>query len=176
VRAIASRVIPGLQVIDLPVFRDNRGVFVEAFNVDQWRFLRDDGSVIKFVEDDYSISNRGVVRGLHGDRITWKLVSCLSGSCFAVVVDCRSGTVSRACESFALDSSSPRQVLVPAGCATGFASLEDGTVFAYKQSTRYRGADAQFTLRWNDPALAIEWPVEHAIVSERDAAAPLLGA
>ena len=156
------------------MFRDERGAFVEAFNVDDWCFRRDDGTTIEFIEDDYSVSRKGVVRGLHGDLVTWKLVSCITGACFTVVVDCRPGTDAFAWETFDLDSHTPRQLLVPAGCATGFASLEDSTVFAYKQSARYQGADTQFTLRWSDPALGIEWPLKHPMLSARDAAAPLL--
>jgi dTDP-4-dehydrorhamnose 3,5-epimerase len=176
VRSIASSLIPGLLLIEFPVFRDERGAFVEAFNVDDWTFRREDGTAIEFVEDDYSINQQGVVRGLHGDELTWKLVSCVGGACFTVVVDCRLATARPVWQSFELDSRTPRQLLVPAGCATGFASLEDATIFAYKQSARYRGKGAQFSLRWNDPALGIDWPVANPIISERDATAPLLDA
>jgi dTDP-4-dehydrorhamnose 3,5-epimerase len=174
VRAIASTAIPGLLSIELPVFCDERGAFIEAFNAEEWRFRRDNGSLIEFVEDDFSVNRRNVVRGLHGDPVTWKLVSCINGACFTVVVDFRGGVSRLAWESFHLDARTPRQLLVPAGCATGFASLEDATVFAYKQSTRYRGAVAQFAMRWNDPALGIDWPVQHPVLSPRDATAPLL--
>jgi dTDP-4-dehydrorhamnose 3,5-epimerase len=171
VRATASDRIDGLLSIELDAFTDARGVFFEAFNADDWRFTRPDGSPIVFVEDDYSVNRRGVVRGLHGDNRTWKLVTCVHGSLFVVVADTR--TADLLWEGFDLDQRAPRQLLVPPGCATGMASLEDGSVFAYKQSERYLGAGEQFSLRWDDPALGIEWPVSNPILSERDANAPL---
>jgi dTDP-4-dehydrorhamnose 3,5-epimerase len=175
-RVAPSSTIPDLLAIEPPCSEDERGAFVEAFNVDEWRFSRPDGSAIEFVEDDYSVNRRNVVRGLHGDPRTWKLVSCMHGACFTVVVDYRPGPTRLRWESFELDGRRPRQLLVPAGCATGFASLADDTLFAYKQSARYRGAGEQFSLRWNDPAVGIDWPVGDPILSARDAATPLLDA
>jgi dTDP-4-dehydrorhamnose 3,5-epimerase len=168
-----SPVIPGLRRITPAVFRDERGEFAETWNADDYSFARDDGSPIEFVEDDVSVSNRHVLRGLHGDDRTWKLVTCTSGAMHLVVADCREGSPAyRRWEAFALDGRGWLQLLVPAGCATGFVALEDHTVFAYKQSERYRGPEGQFTVRWDDPALAIEWPVAEPILSKRDAGAP----
>lgn len=172
---VPSTRIPGLLSIDLQLFEDERGGFVETFNVDEWQFADAEGAPITFVEDDYSINRRGVIRGLHGDDGTWKLVSCPHGSCFVVVVDPRGGAPRPTWEGYSFDARAPRQLLVPSGCATGFASLQDDTVFTYKQSQRYDGAARQFTLRWDDPAIGIDWPFPDPIVSERDRSAPLLG-
>ena len=166
-RSEPSPVIPGLRVIELEAFRDPRGWFVEAFAIGEWRFERDDGTPIEFVEDNVSFNHRGVIRGLHGDHRTWKLLTCVVGECFAVVVDNRSGPRSRRWESYELRAGAT-QLLIPAGCATGFAALEEPTVMTYKQSERYRGAAEQFTIRWDDPQLGVRWPVEEPIVSARD--------
>jgi dTDP-4-dehydrorhamnose 3,5-epimerase len=172
-RVAHSQVIPGLRWIMPTVSRDERGEFVETYNRDQYVFRRDDGSAIEFVEDDYSVSRRHVLRGLHGDDRTWKLMFCPYGALELAVVDCRRQLPSyRRWESFSLPGDDRLQVLVPAGCATGFVALADPTVLAYKQSERYRGAAAQFAVRWDDPAVGIDWPVERPILSERDATAP----
>lgn len=176
-RVELSSVIPGLRRIEPDVFRDERGEFLETFNADDYAFTRADGSAIEFVEDDLSVSRRGVLRGLHGDERTWKLVQCVQGSLYVVVADLRrdSGAYLR-WEQFDLSAANRLQVLVPAGCATGIVALEDPSSLLYKQSERYSGEGAQFTVRWDDPALAIGWPVEDPVVSERDASAPLLDA
>ena len=171
-----SAVVPGLIAIRGHRFADERGLFVEAFARGDWPLRRDDGEELEFVEDDYSVNRRGVIRGLHGDARTWKLVSCAHGACFVVVVDVRRGREDPVWESFELDGDDPRHLLIPAGCATGYASLADPTIVTYKQSERYAGQSQQFTILWSDPDLAIPWPVADPILSERDAAAPPLRA
>lgn len=171
--AVRSEAIPGLVALRGPRFTDQRGLFVESFAPD-WQLRREDGGALEFVEDDYSVNRRGVIRGLHGDDRTWKLVSCAAGACFLVVVDLRRGPDAAVWESFDLDGVDPRHILIPAGCATGFASLEEPTIFTYKQSERYTGDASQFTIRWDDPDLAIPWPVADPILSDRDAGAPPL--
>ena len=172
-RSEASAVIPGLRRIEPDVFRDERGEFVETFNADDYAFTRDDGTPIAFVEDDLSVSHANVLRGLHGDDRTWKLVQCAHGALFLAVVDCRRGSEAYLrWEGFDLSAANRLQVLVPAGCATGLLALEDGTALAYKQSERYSGAERQFTVRWDDPAVGIAWPVEPPLLSARDASAP----
>ncbi|HEV2813506.1 MAG TPA: dTDP-4-dehydrorhamnose 3,5-epimerase, partial [Solirubrobacteraceae bacterium] len=109
----------------------------------------------------------------HGDDRTWKLVQCAHGALFLAVVDCRRGSEAYLrWEGFELSAANRLQVLVPAGCATGLLALEDGTALAYKQSERYSGAERQFTVRWDDPAVGIAWPVERPLLSARDASAP----
>jgi dTDP-4-dehydrorhamnose 3,5-epimerase len=168
-----STVIPGLRRIEPSVFRDDRGEFVEIWNAGDYAFTREDGSPIAFVEDDLSVSRRHVLRGLHGDDRTWKLVQCVRGSVHLVVADLRrESDAYLRWEPFELSAANRLQVLIPAGCATGLVALEDPSALLYKQSERYRGAEGQFSVRWNDPALGIEWPVQEPVLSDRDAQAP----
>ncbi|MDQ3936257.1 MAG: dTDP-4-dehydrorhamnose 3,5-epimerase [Actinomycetota bacterium] len=172
-RVEESAIIPGLRRIVPDVFRDERGLFVEVHNADDYTFARDDGTELAFVEDDLSVSRQGVLRGLHGDERTWKLVQCVQGALHLVVADLRRGSEAYLrSEAFELAAADPVQLLVPAGCATGLLALEDPSALLYKQSERYRGSAGQFTVRWDDPALGIEWPVERPLLSERDAQAP----
>ncbi len=170
-----STVIPGLKVIRPEVFHDFRGEFVLTYDDERYAFEDEEGRPIAFVEDDVSVSRRHTLRGLHGDERTWKLIQCLSGAFYYVVVDMRPGSAAhRRWEAFTLNDKSRLQVLVPAGCANGFVVLSDECVCSYKQSERYAGMQGQFTVRWDDPALGIFWPVRQPILSSRDATAELL--
>ncbi|MEM8960885.1 MAG: dTDP-4-dehydrorhamnose 3,5-epimerase [Acidobacteriota bacterium] len=167
-----SAIIPDLKIFEPSIFRDHRGEYVETFNRDDYRFTRPDGTTIEFVEDDISRSHTGVLRGLHGDDRTWKLVQCLHGAIHFVVVDMRIDSPAyRRWQAFHLDDQNRHQVLVPAGCGNGHYAIRT-CLFSYKQSERYSGAANQFTVRWNDPSLAIEWPVDDPTLSERDRSAP----
>jgi len=177
VEVAESAVIPRLRRIAPAVFRDDRGEFLETWNAEAYAFAREDGTPIAFVEDDLSQSRAGVLRGLHGDDRTWKLIQCVQGSLHVVVADLRAGSPGyRRWEAFGLSATNRVQLLVPAGCATGLLALEDPSTLAYKQSERYQGATGQFTVRWDDPALAIEWPADDPILSARDAGVPDLDA
>ena len=181
VRIDDSELIPGLKILTPDVFRDHRGQYVETFNRRDYRLEDSQGQPLDFVEDDVSRSKAGVLRGLHGDDRTWKLVQCLWGSIVLAVVDMRSDSPAyRRWQTFELDDENRQQVLIPAGCANGHAAISD-CLFGYKQSAYHRGAEHQFTVRWNDPAIGIDWPLEPAaldqlVLSERDANAPLLPA
>lgn len=163
-RITDSAAIPGLRRIEPSVFRDERGEFVETWNADDYAFAG------AFVEDDLSVSRKGVLRGLHGDNRTWRLVQCVAGAMYVVVADVRDGA--RQWEGFDLSAHNRLQVLVPPGCATGLAALEDPSILLYKQTERYRGPEGQFTVRWDDPSLDIEWPIDDPMVSDRDRNAP----
>lgn len=168
-----SSLIPGVKRITPVVFHDERGEFVETFNVDDYAFARPDGSPVVFVEDDMSVSRRHVLRGLHGDDQNYKLLQCLHGDMHLVVADCRRASPAYLrWEGYDLSGGERTQLFVPAGCATGFVALADATILAYKQSERYLGPGAQFTVRWDDPAFGIRWPVERPLLSPRDATAP----
>ncbi len=168
-----SLVIPGLKRIALRIFRDERGHFAETYNDDDHAFTRPDGTRVAFVEDDVSVSRGHVLRGLHGDDRTYKLIQCLHGAMYFVVADCRRDSPGYLrWEAHELSGDDPVQLLIPAGCAGGFVALSETAVLTYKQSERYRGEAGQFTVRWNDPALAIKWPVEQPLLSTRDASAP----
>lgn len=167
--------IRDLRMIAPPVFRDFRGEYVETFSRRGYQFPNRDGTLVDFVEDDASMSRRGVLRGLHGDSRTWKLVQCLWGEFYLVVADMRRDSPTYlAWEGFYLNDRNRTQVLIPAGCVNGHLCLSEQCLFSYKQSEYYSGADNQLTVRWDDPALAITWPVRDPLLSVRDASAPFL--
>lgn len=170
-----SENIRDLVVITPEIFYDFRGEYVETYSRAKYVFQDNNGLGIEFVEDDISVSRRNVLRGLHGDSKTWKLIQCLWGEFYYVVVDMRqdSPTYLR-WESFILNDRNRRQVLVPAGCANGHLVLSDRCIFSYKQSEYYSGMENQFTVRWNDPKLSIYWPISNPVLSLRDSTAKLL--
>jgi len=173
--ATESSQIPGLRVIRPRVFHDFRGEYVETFSERNYRFEDGSGKTVQFVEDDVSISRHRTLRGLHGDSKTWKLIQCLSGEILVAVVDMRQDLPSYlAWETFAVNEKNRVQILVPAGCANGHLCLSERCIFSYKQSQYYQGTETQFTVRWDDPAVGIWWPIKDPILSERDSAAPLL--
>lgn len=145
------------------IFEDFRGDYVEIYNKQDYSSLG-----IDFVQDDISVSRKNVLRGIHGDSKTWKLVSCLYGSFYLVVVNCdeSSGNFGQ-WESFILSDRSYRQVLIPPKHGNSHLVLSDVAIFHYKQSTYYDRA-SQFTYKWNDPRLNIFWPTKTPILSERD--------
>ena len=159
--------LDGVRLITPPtIFEDFRGSYIELYNDDLYR---KGGIDIAFVQDDISVSTRHVLRGIHGDAETWKLISCLHGKFYLVVVnwDERSPQY-RQWESFVLSDQNRLQVLIPPKFGNGHLVLSETAIFHYKQSTYYNRA-GQFTVLWNDPALKIWWPVAEPIVSRRDA-------
>jgi dTDP-4-dehydrorhamnose 3,5-epimerase len=165
--------LPGPLLLTPRVFRDDRGSFTEIYALDRYRGC---GVAETFVQDNLSLSRRGVLRGLHGDRRMAKLVSVVRGSVFDAIVDARpeSVTYGRAWTKTLL-SADGQQVYIPRGFLHGFLALEDDTLFLYKQSAPYDPA-AEFAVAWNDPQLAIAWPLAGMppILSARDAANPSL--
>lgn len=147
------------------VFEDFRGSYVETYNREIYRAAGIDHD---FLQDDASVSTRHVLRGLHGDEKTWKLVSCLYGKFYLVVLDLDpdSPTCGR-WMSITLSDANRQQVLIPPRHANGHVVLSDAAVFNYKQTTQYDRA-SQFTVLWNDPRYDIFWPVDTPILSERD--------
>ncbi len=146
-------------------FKDFRGSYVELYNE---QLYREAGIRVDFIQDDISLSRRHVLRGIHGDPVTWKLVSCLLGEFYLVVVnnDKDSAQFGR-WESFVLSDVNRTQVLIPPKFGNGHLVLSDQAIFHYKQSTYY-DRSKQFTLLWNDPKLNISWPVKDPILSQRD--------
>lgn len=155
------------------VFADERGYFKETYSAGRYRAA---GVSDEFVQDNVSRSAQHVLRGLHGDPRMAKLVQVLAGSAFDVIADVRkdSPTFGKWC-GVQLSAGDHRQVYIPAGCLHGFLALEDGTLLSYKQSALY-DPRTEFGVRWDDPDLAIEWPLEGAMprVSAKDAGNPTL--
>lgn len=158
--------LDGVLVVEPPtVFEDFRGAYIETYNR---RLYREAGIDIDFVQDDISVSSRHVLRGIHGDDRTWKLISCLHGQFYLVVVNWDQDSPQRgAWEGFTLSESNRLQVLVPPKFGNGHLVLSEQAIFHYKQSTEYERA-SQFTLLWNDPRLGIWWPTHAPVLSRRD--------
>lgn len=163
---VAKTSLGGVLLITPPtIFRDFRGEYVETYNLELYKAA---GIDVDFVQDDISVSGKHVLRGIHGDSETWKLVSCLSGEFFLAVVNWDPASPEyRRWETFVLSDQNHLQVLIPPRFGNGHVVLTDTAIFHYKQSTYYNRA-GQFTIKWNDPRLAIPWPVEEPILSERD--------
>lgn len=170
---VAALPIDGALVVTPNVFTDDRGTFKETYALSRYRAA---GIADSFVQDNLSASKRGVLRGLHGDPRMAKLVQVLHGSAYDVVVDARPQSPTfRRWHGLTLRASEHTQLYIPAGCLHGFLALEDDTAFFYKQSAEYDPA-TEFGVAWNDPELAIAWPLEGAspILSAKDAANPTL--
>lgn len=158
--------LDGVSLITPPtIFKDFRGTYVELYNDELYKKA---GITINFVQDDISTSSFNVLRGLHGDLKTWKLISCLYGKFYLMVVNWdESSSQYRQWEAFTLSDENRQQVLIPPKFANGHLVLSEQAVFHYKQSTYY-DRPGQFTIMWNDPVLNLPWPVKNPILSKRD--------
>ena len=162
--------IPGLIIIEPKVFGDARGFFMETHNE---RAFRDAGIDVRFVQDNYSRSSRNVLRGLHYQikQPQGKLVRCVAGSVYDVVLDIRRGspTFGRWL-GFELSAENKRMVWVPPGFAHGFMVTSDTAEFTYKV-TDFWAPEHERSVQWNDPALAITWPLggTQPTLSKKDA-------
>lgn len=170
---VSSTLLPGVLLIEPRVFGDSRGFFLETYQEDRYR---DAGIPLRFVQDNQSRSKRGVLRGLHLQRKhpQGKLVRAASGRVWdvAVDVDSRSPTF-RKWVGVELSDENHRQLYVPPGYAHGFVVLSETADFAYKTTDYYHPED-EVGIRWNDPDLAIAWPIDAPIVSDRDSKNPPL--
>jgi len=157
--------LDGVLKIKPDVFEDFRGEYIETYNQ---KLYQDNGIDVEFIQDDISISTKNVLRGIHGDDITWKLISCHYGKFYLVVVNCDTeSTDFGKWESFVLSDKNRMQILVPPKYGNGHLVLSEMTIFHYKQNTYY-DRSGQFTYRWNDEKFNIFWPVKGPILSERD--------
>lgn len=166
---IEQTTLPGALVLSPRVFEDSRGWFFEGFN--QKTFEQAVGRQVNFVQDNQSRSTKGVLRGLHYQlpQPQAKLVRVLTGEIYDVIVDMRasSPTFGR-WEGVVLSADNRRQLWVPEGFAHGFYTLSDSADVMYK-TTDYWAQGAEQTLLWNDPELAINWPLSgEPIVSDKD--------
>lgn len=158
--------IEGVKLIVPEVFEDHRGSYLEVF--DKKKFKQLTGLEIDFVQDDISVSRKDVLRGIHGDWETTKLVTVLNGSGYAVIVDNRENSPTyKKWQSFILSEKNRHQLLLPAGIGNSVLALEDNMVYYYKQNTHFTNGK-QFTLKWDDPELKIWWCIKNPILSQRD--------
>ena len=162
--------IPGPMIIEPRVFGDERGFFMESWNAD---VFKEAGLDLQFVQDNHSRSQKGVLRGMHFQNPApqGKLVRVVNGAVFDAVVDMR-----RDSDHFGqwtgvtLSAQNKRMLWLPEGFAHGFLTLEADTDFLYKCTSRYAPAN-EHSLRWDDPDVGIEWPLEgsNPILSDKDA-------
>ena len=167
--------IPGVVVLEPEVFGDRRGFFMESYNARRFREL---GIDVTFVQDNHSLSvEAGVIRGLHYQlppKAQTKLVRVVAGAIYDVAVDLRRGSPTFGkWTGVILSSANQRQLLVPKGFAHGFCTLVPNTEVLYKVD-EYYAPELDRGIRWNDPALGIDWPVAEPILSDRDRGHPLL--
>lgn len=164
---IESEAMNGVAVVVPDIFQDARGFFSETFRADEFKAL---GLPTEFVQDNHSGSAKGVVRGLH---FQWeppmgKLMRVTRGAAFLVAVDIRKGSPTLG-QWLGVEASTEnrRAVWAPAGFARGFCALADGTEIQYKCTGIYNGK-AESGVRWDDPAIGIQWPLTDVTVSEKD--------
>jgi dTDP-4-dehydrorhamnose 3,5-epimerase len=165
--------IEGVVRIRPLVFEDARGSFREQFRSD---LFEKNGLESQFVQDNVSISSRGVLRGLHYQIVCpqIKLVSVMRGSVVDVAVDLRRGSPTFGKHVSVLLSDRNKEMLyIPAGFAHGFQAMEDDTVFLYKCSDYYNRNNER-ALLWNDPQIGIKWPIEEPRLSPKDLENPIL--
>ena len=165
--------LPGVCLIELPVFTDPRGFFIETWQAERYRQVRIPGP---FVQDNYSYSTRAVLRSLHYQlkHPQGKLVSVLQGEVFDVAVDIRHGSPTFGCwVGELLSGDNHRQLYIPPGFAHGFCVLSEAAHFSYKCTDFYAVGD-EYGLRWDDPALGIVWSVSNPLLSAKDRCYPTL--
>jgi dTDP-4-dehydrorhamnose 3,5-epimerase len=170
---VQQTALPGVLIIEPEIFSDRRGAFFEFYNQKYNALLGIEGA---FVQDNVSHSKRNVLRGLHLQHPNGqgKLLSVIAGAVLDVAVDVRAGSPTFARHvAVELDSVARRQLWIPRGFAHGFLVLSENAGLFYKCDAPYSRAD-EMSIRWNDPAIGIEWPAANPILSAKDAAAPLL--
>ena len=160
--------LDGVVIVEIDYFRDERGFFIETYRRSLFAEL---GLPTDFVQDNHSRSRRGVLRGIHyqDERAPMgKLVRCTRGAVWDVAVDLRLGSPTFGCwTAVQLDDESLRQIYIPVGFGHAFAVLSDVADIEYR-CTGYYAPESEGTVAWNDPDLAITWPVEQPILSARD--------
>lgn len=152
-----------VKVYEPDVFTDYRG--------DLWTIWKKDEFHLEFNHDKVSTSRKNVLRGIHGDYKSTKLVSCLHGQLYFVVVDNRpDSSTYKQWDHMILDDRKRKMVLLPPGFGNGFLVLSENSVFHYKWSYAgdYPDVDDQFTIKWNSKDIGVSWPIQHPILQNRD--------
>jgi len=164
-----SEVFSEIKIITPDVFQDNRGFiftdFLDSFFKDSFT------PKLNFVHSKYAYNNVKVLRGIHGDFDSYKLVQCVYGEVLQVVVDCRIDSPNYLKhESFVLNHLRPEMILMPPGFGNAFLVKSDFAVYNYKLAYqgKYNDFDKQFTYKWNDKRININWPIKDPVLSNRD--------
>jgi dTDP-4-dehydrorhamnose 3,5-epimerase len=163
--------LEGVVLVEPTVRGDERGFFVETFRANEVRKL---GIDVEFVQDNHSRSAERVLRGIHMQRGQAKLVRCARGAIFDVAVDLRpdSPTYKR-WEGYELDDVTHRQLFIPDGFGHGFCVLSEEADVLYRVSSYY-DSQLEAGIAWDDPEIAVDWPVRDPVLSDRDRNAPRL--
>ena len=167
---IETTKLDGVLLIKPQVFKDFRGSYTMTYNEKEYMeaFSQNGVDELSFVEDDISVSSKHVLRGIHGDYNTAKLISCLEGEFYLVVVNnIPDHKQFRQWVSFNLSEYNRYQVFIRPGFGNGHLVLTDRAIFSYKQSSYYN-PKGQFTILWNDPKLNLCWPINNPTLSKRD--------
>lgn len=165
--------LPGIVIIEPKVYEDTRGFFMELWNRNRYTELSIPSD---FVQDNISLSARGVLRGLHFQHpnAQGKLVFVLSGEVFDVAVDLRFGSPNFGkWIGVTLSGENKRQLYIPEGFAHGFCVVSETALFGYKCTNYYNPTDEGGIL-WNDPDIGIEWPIKNPVMSAKDKNWPTL--
>lgn len=160
--------LKGVLVLQPKVFEDARGYFFESYNEN---LFKQAGLDLKFVQDNQSLSQKGVLRGLHfqnNPHAQGKLVRVITGAVFDVAVDIRKSSATYG-QWFGMELNEKNKTMmyIPEGFAHGFATLWDNTIFSYKCTNFYNKA-SEDCLLWNDPDIGINWNLENPLLSEKD--------
>jgi len=156
-------IFPEIKIFQPDSFEDYRGELYTIFNQDEHKLV--------FNHDKVAVSRQHVLRGIHGDAKATKLITCLSGAIYLVVVDNRPESSNYLkWDSIILNENNKRQVLVPPGFGNGHLVLSESATFFYKWSYEgeYPDVKDQFSINWRDPKVNIHWPIDNPILSERD--------
>lgn len=174
VRVSRLQNLPEVLIISAPVYTDQRGKNVVLWQEEEFKKI---GIKVRFVQDNLSLSRQNVLRGIHGDNFTWKLVSCLYGEIFLAVVCCdRSSNLfgrwegMRLSQKCLIKEKERKAVLIPPKYGNGHLVLSKQAVFHYKLSQKY-DLNSQFSYSWDDPRFNISWPLKSPpLLSKRDKA------
>ena len=175
---VSKTKLEGVLLIKPESYEDFRGEYVETFNEKIYSkeisknlkgtIYQKEALNLHFIEDDISTGNRGVIKGIHGDTKTWKLVQCLFGKFYLVVLNYNPKSKNYGkWEAFTLSDKNRFQVLIPPMYGNGHLVLSEYDIYHYKQSSYY-DPKSQFTIKWNDPEFMIWWPIKNPILSLRD--------
>lgn len=164
-----SKLLKGVMVIKPSISKDRRGTIWTSFLKDKIDKLLPDG--LSFKHDKFSESTYNVLRGIHGDNKSWKLVTSVYGEIHQVVVDCREESPTYLqWEKFIINKDNQQLILIPPRMGNSYYISSKSAVYHYKLAYDgdYIDADEQFTLKWNDPKINIDWPTNKPILSDRD--------
>mgnify|MGYP000069402550 CR=1 FL=1 len=170
---IIDTAIPDVKIIEPAVFGDERGFFMETWQEQKFNELVCER---RFVQDNHSKSRQGILRGLHyqTEQTQGKLVRVVAGEVFDVAVDIRKGSPQYGqWVGVELSAENKKQLFIPRGFAHGFITLTDDVEVQYK-ADNYYAPECDGNIRWDDPAIGVEWPLQPVILSDKDVKAPLL--